>query len=191
MNALNVRIIIKRILCSVGRSIGLVNWKAINSGIDKEKPRELALIGVYSLTRSNPATKCAPCIKSMIVCCHPSAYSFHRLPSGVLDLILICQHSSLARVTCSLSGVLYIILMFSPFLVQRCPLSSLVVTILVTIASIQCPFRYPCRLFILSNRIFILKITKSVVFPVPCQHPSDTFNITHSLLIGNGAPANF
>jgi len=99
--------------------------RGISETTDKEKPRELALIGVYSLTRSNPATKCAPCIKSMIVCCYPSAYSFRRLPSGVLDLILICQQSSLARVTCSLSGVLYIILMFSPFLVQRCPLSFL------------------------------------------------------------------
>ena len=37
----------------------------------------------------------------------------------------VCQQSSLARVTCSLSGVLYIILMFSPFLIQRCPLSFL------------------------------------------------------------------
>ena len=90
----------------------------------RKTPRAFAHRG-YSLTRSNPATKCAPCIKSMIVCCYPSAYSFRRLPSGVLDLILICQQSSLARVTCSLSGVLYIILMFSPFLVQRCPLSFL------------------------------------------------------------------
>jgi len=62
--------------------------RGISETTDKEKPRELALIGVYSLTRSNPATKCAPCIKSMIVCCYPSAYSFRRLPSGVLDLIL-------------------------------------------------------------------------------------------------------
>ncbi len=107
------------------RSLTYLFERGINETTAKEKPRELALIGVYSLTRSNPATKCAPCIKSMIVCCYPSAYSFRRLPSGVLDLILICQQSSLARVTCSLSGVLYIILMFSPFLVQRCPLSFL------------------------------------------------------------------
>ncbi|MDN3615560.1 hypothetical protein [Vibrio gallaecicus] len=41
-----------------------------------------------------------------------------------------------------MSGVLYIILMFSPFLIQRCPLPSLVATILVTIVSVQCPFAF-------------------------------------------------
>lgn len=82
--------------------------------------------------------------------------------------------------------------MFSPCLVQRCPFPVL---------SSNHPSRYwfrsmssfafHARLFILNNRFFFLKFTKSVVFPVPCQHPSDRFNITFLALSNNGASSHF
>lgn len=52
-------------------------------------------------------------------------------------------------------------------------------------------FAFHARLFILNNRFFFLKFTKSVVFPVPCQHPSDRFNITFLALSNNGASSHF
>ncbi|WP_282150698.1 hypothetical protein [Vibrio diabolicus] len=52
-------------------------------------------------------------------------------------------------------------------------------------------FAIHARLFILNTRFFFLKFTKSVVFPVPCQHPSDKVHITLFTILNNGRSPHF
>ena len=64
------------------------NETGSNRKIKKKNPEGRGPSGLESYSQQS-SYKSAPCIKSLIVCCIPSAYSFRRHPSGVLDPILV------------------------------------------------------------------------------------------------------
>lgn len=120
----------------------------------RKTPPSWHLVGVV-LTCSNPATKGAPCIQSLIVCWILQRIPFHRHPSGV--------HVSA-------------ILADAPFILKS-PQSQKVITILAK--RVRLCICVPCRPFILKCRIFFLKMTNPWVFPVPYQRPADEYRIPH------------